>query len=230
MTNLKAITPGSIALVAVMCASLHASTVTVTDVVDGDTIIVDTRTRVQLLGLDAMGSAKGDYIEREKDWQATRFTTHFLKGKRVRLEQDPANRLKNHKDRWGRTLAYVYLEDGTFYNLAMIEQGYAVAYSRYRLKHSDGFKKAEGVAKKESRGLWKIARDGSSKKKGKRVYRKIFVARKGSKVFHEGSCLIAREIPLDERVTFHEKDEAIKLGYKSGRWCVPVLMKRFWGE
>jgi len=36
-------------------------------------------------------------------------------------------------DRYGRTLAYVYLEDGTFLNAEIIKQGYGFAYRYFLL-------------------------------------------------------------------------------------------------
>ena len=41
--------------------------------------------------------------------EASAFTKRMVEGKKVRLEYD-----QDRRDRFGRTLAYVYLEDGTF--------------------------------------------------------------------------------------------------------------------
>jgi len=207
-------------------SSLQANSVTVTDIVDGDTIIVDTHTLVQLLGVDALGTLQGDARNRELEKRSTTFTAHFLKGQRVELRYDSANRLKKHKDKWNRVLAYVYLEDGTLFNLAMIQHGYARAYTKYPLELVGEFKKAEQDVREKFIGLWAYLRSSSSQEKVSKTH-KVYVARNGSKVYHEASCVIAREIPLQERVTFHEEDEAIVLGYKRGHGCVPVLMKRF---
>ncbi len=51
-----------------------------------------------------------EYFGRE----ATAFTKKMVEGKRVRLEFDQANTHIGHKNRYKRTLAYVFLEDGTF--------------------------------------------------------------------------------------------------------------------
>jgi micrococcal nuclease len=51
----------------------------------------------------------------------------MVEGKRVRLEFDQANTLRGHKDRYRRTLAYVFLEDGTLLNAEIIKQGYGHA-------------------------------------------------------------------------------------------------------
>ncbi len=94
----------------------------VTRVVDGDTIIVGARERVRLIGVDTRETKHPqkpvEYIGRE----ATAFTKKMVEGKRVRLEFDQANTKIGHKDRYKRTLAYVFLEDGTFLNAEIIKQ------------------------------------------------------------------------------------------------------------
>ena len=67
-------------------------------IVDGDTIILDNKEHVRLIGIDAP-EKKEPYYRR-----ATRFLIKLAKGKRVRLEFDRENR-----DKFGRLLAYVYL-------------------------------------------------------------------------------------------------------------------------
>ena len=57
----------------------------------------------------------------------------MLEGKRVRLEYD-----QERQDRYGRTLAYVYLPDGTFANAEIIRRGYGHAYTRFPFRHLDG--------------------------------------------------------------------------------------------
>jgi len=46
----------------------------------------------------------------------------------VRLEYDQGT---GRNDRYGRTLAYVYLANGTLLNLEIIERGYGHAYTRF---------------------------------------------------------------------------------------------------
>lgn len=51
-------------------------------------------------------------------------------GKRVRLEFEQAKAATDHKDNTPkrRTLAYVYLEDGTFLNAEIVRQGFGHAH------------------------------------------------------------------------------------------------------
>ena len=72
----------------------------------------------------------------------------------MRLEFDQANAHIGHKDRYRRTLAYVFLEDGTFLNAEIIKQGYGFAYTRFPFKYTDEFRWHEKDARKQGRGLW----------------------------------------------------------------------------
>jgi micrococcal nuclease len=53
-----------------------------------------------------------------------------MMGKDVRLEYD-----QRHRDNYGRTLAFVYLEKGTCVNAEIIRQGYGVAQTRFPFQY-----------------------------------------------------------------------------------------------
>ena len=81
--------------------------------------------------------------------EASAFTKRLVEGKRVRLEYD-----WERADRYGRTLAYVHLPDGTFVNAEIILQGYGHAYTRFPFKYLDRFRQFEREARQAGRGLW----------------------------------------------------------------------------
>ena len=91
-----------------------------------------------------------EYFGRE----ATAFTRRMVQGKRVRLEFDQVNAHIGHKDKYRRTLAYVFLEDGTFLNAEIIKQGYGFAYMRFPFRYKDRFRRYEREARNKGRGLW----------------------------------------------------------------------------
>ena len=61
-------------------------------------------------------------------------------GKRVRLEFDQANAHLGHRDRYGRRLAYVFLEDGRLLNAGIVKQGYGFAYTRFPFERMEEFR------------------------------------------------------------------------------------------
>ena len=122
---------------------------------DGDTFHAKDKLgnviKVRLIGIDAPESRKTS----KKDVQyygkeAKVFLTNLILGKNVRLEFDVGK-----KDRYGRTLAYVYLEDGTFINAELVKQGYAVIMTvPPNVKYADLFLKLQQEAREAKRGLW----------------------------------------------------------------------------
>ena len=55
---------------------------------------------------------------------------------------------------FGRTLAYVYLEEGTFLNAEIVRQGYGHAYTQFPFKYLQEFRALEREAREAQRGLW----------------------------------------------------------------------------
>ena len=56
-------------------------------------------------------------------------------------------------DRYDRTLAYVYLEDGTFVNAWLLENGYAAVMTiPPNVKHEGLFRKLQREAREAKRG------------------------------------------------------------------------------
>ncbi len=139
---------GLVALALLLGASLaHAQLVE--RVVDGDTIVVRGVGRVRLIGVDTPETVDPrrpvEFFGRE----ASAFTKRLLEGQRVRLEYD-----RERSDRYGRTLAYVYLHDGTFANAEIVRRGYGHAYTRFPFRHLDRFRRLEREAREAGRGLW----------------------------------------------------------------------------
>jgi micrococcal nuclease len=53
-----------------------------------------------------------------------------------------------------RTLAYIFLEDGTLLNAEIIKQGYGHALTRYPFSRMEEFRRLEREAREQRRGLW----------------------------------------------------------------------------
>lgn len=128
----------------------------VVKVVDGDTFHAQDSAgnviKVRLIGIDAPESRKTpkedvQYYGKE----AKAFLTGLISGHNVRLEYDVGK-----KDRYGRTLAYVYMKNGAFINAELVRQGYAAAYTvPPNVRHADTFQQLQREAKEAKRGLWK---------------------------------------------------------------------------
>lgn len=127
----------------------------VTKVVDGDTFWANNGAekdiKVRLIGIDAPESRKtgkkeiGYFGKEAKD-----YLTKLLSEKYVKLVSDV-----DSLDRYGRTLAYVYLQNGMFVNAELVQNGYAVVMTiPPNVKYADLFLKLQTQARENKRGLW----------------------------------------------------------------------------
>ncbi|MBF0386495.1 MAG: thermonuclease family protein [Candidatus Omnitrophica bacterium] len=140
-----------------------AELVRVARVVDGDTFKLADGRRVRLLGIDTPemhesnkllrdASRSGQDVEIIKGLgrKACEYVRPLIEGRKVRLEFDIEK-----IDKYGRLLAYVYLEDGRFLNRLIIANGYAAPLSiPPNIKHADEFKELFKAARKAHLGLW----------------------------------------------------------------------------
>jgi micrococcal nuclease len=130
-------------------ASNSTHPATVTRNTDGDTLWLTHIGKTRLIGVDTPEV----YGEQECfGRQASAFTERVLPpGTRVRyrLGVDP-------QDRYGRTLAYIYLSDGRMFNELLVERGYATPLTiPPNVDYADRFVKAARKAREADRGLWK---------------------------------------------------------------------------
>lgn len=118
-------------------------------VIDGDTIQLDGGERVRLIGVDTPETVDPRRPVQYFGKEASAFTRKLTEGRTVRLEFGDET-----FDRYHRTLAYVYLPDGTFLNAEIIRQGYGFAYTRFPFRYQEEFVRLERQAREERRGLW----------------------------------------------------------------------------
>jgi len=124
----------------------------VTRVVDGDTLVLRYVGKVRLIGIDTPETVDPRKPVQRFGKEASAFTRRLVGGQQVRVEYD-----WNRRDRYERTLAYIYLLDGTFVNAEIIRQGYGFAYLEYPFKFSREFAEIEREARRDKKGLWSDA-------------------------------------------------------------------------
>ena len=138
-----------------MVASDSNALYSVVKVVDGDTLKIDMNGKEETLRL--IGINTPETVDPRKPVEcfgkeASNEAKKLLTGKKVRVEKDPT---QAERDKYQRLLAYVYGEDGLFFNKYTIEQGYAYEYTYdVPYKYQDEFKTAQRTAETAKRGLW----------------------------------------------------------------------------
>jgi micrococcal nuclease len=136
-------------------------------VYDGDTFQVEIDgkdEKVRMLGIDTPEKWDSEKFDRDqqrtgKDKETIKklgtlssdFTTRLIGGRNVFLQADTKG---DDKDKYGRLLRYVYLDDGTFVNLKIVEEGYANAYRKFNVSKQNEFIQAEIEAREKKKGLW----------------------------------------------------------------------------
>jgi micrococcal nuclease len=182
-------------------------------VIDGDTLRVDIdgiHEKVRLIGIDApegkdprkKRGKKVEYFSSE----AAQYADRHLRNRTVRLEFDRANSPNGHRDKYGRLLAYVYVGEELF-NLRIIRDGYAHAYTKFPFSMMEEFRQAEREARRAERGLWSSVTAPS----GKTVY----ITSTGSK-YHRDGCRFLNKSKVEANL-----ERVIDLGYEPCRVCRP---------
>ena len=131
--------------------------------VDGDTLVLENGQRVRLIGIDTPETHINNRLYRQAQRSQTdiqtiislgkeayKFTRNLVEGKRVRLEFDVEK-----YDKYNRLLCYVYLEDDTFVNAKIVQEGYASLLTiPPNVKYVDLFRALYQEARENNRGLW----------------------------------------------------------------------------
>lgn len=128
----------------------------VVDVIDGDTLDVwmdGKEVRIRLLGVDTPETVRPGSPVECFGRQASEFTKKALLGEVVSIETDPT---QSEYDRYGRLLAYVFLEgESLSFNQKLLSDGYATLYrNSVPIQLFEQFEEAERLARENDRGLW----------------------------------------------------------------------------
>lgn len=174
-------------------------------VFDGDTIQLQSGERVRYFGIDT--PELGD-VPQFMAVEARQRNLELVAGKRVRLEAD-----ETLKDRHGRRLAYVFLENGDMVNALLVREGLAhVLVSGPQARHFSALLENQRSAMKEGVGIW--SREGSGAGGA-------YMGNTRSYVFHRPDCVRAGEISRHNRRPFHTRRSAFWEGFHPCTICRP---------
>lgn len=179
---------------------LFSKNVKVKQVIDGDTVVLETGEHLRYIGIDCPEKDQPFYRE------AKEFNQKLVEGKEIKTEFDIQK-----KDKYGRTLAYVYIGK-IFVNAELIKNGLANLYTfPPNVKHTDYFLGLQNEAQSKKLGIWSE----------KRLAEPNYLARRNSKRFHRPTCSVIMSAPKKELLIFKTKDEALKQGYSPCKICQP---------
>ncbi len=174
---------------------------------DGDTVVLSVGTRVRYIGINAPEVAHEDRPAERFGTEARAFNRQLVYQKKVRLELD-----RESHDQYGRLLAYVFLEDGTFVNAKLLDEGHAYyLFRRPNTKYSDEFLRLQRQAMAKRVGLWKAFRNQTGP----------YLGNSRSKRFHSSSCTFGKATSTKNRVLFKMRYDAFWAGHSPCKRCNP---------
>ncbi|HJQ25806.1 MAG TPA: thermonuclease family protein [Blastocatellia bacterium] len=126
----------------------------VTRLLRADTLDVEGIGPVRMIGIETPDGKSPKEIYGKFGQNAMSFVERAALKQDVRLEFDPANAARGHKDDSGQTLAYVYTRDGTLLNNELLREGLAFLHPLEEFKMSSEFRSVEREAMQSQRGVW----------------------------------------------------------------------------
>jgi micrococcal nuclease len=212
----------------------------VVEVIDGDTVKIDTGEKVRYIGIDT--PEKGELFCEE----CKKKNEELVLGKEVGLERDISI-----TDKYGRLLAYVWVRD-LMVNSEMVRTGYAHAYTYPPdVKYSDLFVELEREARENGYGLWAEPETASSTEQTTTTIAATtttitttttttivatttttqpqpepqpqgqYVGSIKSDVFHYPSCFYVDRIKPENIIWFSSREDAFAHGYRPCKKCCP---------
>ena len=185
---------------------------TVRWVADGDSIVLENGRQIRYIGINAPEIEHEDRKAEPFGEKAKAINKNYVLHQSVRLEFD-----REKKDRYGRTLAYVYLRNGLFINAEMVSRGAAYfLYIRPNTRYMELFINEQQSAMHSRKGLWQNWRETKAE----------YIGNKRSRRFHLPACPHARRIKSINRVRFYKKWDAFLTGYAPAKRC----LSEWWPE
>ena len=128
----------------------HSRWVHAGKVFDGDTFRTTAGEKVRLLGINTPEVAHDKEPGQPFGTEAKRRLEQLIAGKMIRLQLD-----RDNKDDYGRTLAQLYLRDGSWINEQLVQEGLALAYTfAPNFQWANRLLIAEAEARMARRGIW----------------------------------------------------------------------------
>jgi len=180
---------------------------------DGDTVQLADGRSVRYIGVNAPEIDHVRNTAQPFGFEARTRNAELVAGKTVRLEFD-IERL----DDYGRTLAYVFLPDGSMVNERLLQEGLAFClFTPPDVKYESRLLAAQRAAMRARRGLWQNWREAEGR----------YVGNRNSRRFHLANCPEAKRIAPRNRITFSKRWDAFWAGYAPSRECQADFLNSF---
>ena len=128
-------------------------TATVDYVIDGDTVILDNEEKVRLIGINAPETEYQDRPAQPYSLEAKLALQELVLDKSVVVVPG-----RQETDRFGRTLAHLFVKNGINVQKALLQKGYAVVIAvPPNIDHIQEYDQVEQSAREKQLGIWRIS-------------------------------------------------------------------------
>jgi micrococcal nuclease len=184
-----------------------AESVRVKYINDGDTVQLADGRSVRYIGVNAPEIDHARQAAQPFGLEARALNAALVANQTVRLEYD-LERL----DDYGRSLAYVFLRDGSMVNEKLLQSGLAFCLFKLpNIKYENRLLAAQRAAMQAERGMWKDWREDGGR----------YIGNRNSRRFHLANCPEAKRISPRNRIIFSKRWDAFWAGYSPSRECQP---------
>ena len=178
-------------------------------IADGDTIILHDGRHVRYIGIDSPEIDHKNHRAEPMGNAARSMNRRLVDGWKLRLAYD-----REKKDRYGRTLAYVYRSDGLFVNAELLKQGFAhVLYRFPNISKEKILLSAQRIAMENGRGIWRHV-----DKDHKQPH--AYLGNRRSRRFHAHDCLMGQRISEKNQISLKNQWTGFWSGYAPARECI----------
>lgn len=175
---------------------------------DGDTVTLSDNRSLRYLGINTPEIDYQNHRAEPYAYAARRLNRKMVDGQPIRLEFE-----KKKTDRFGRLLVYVFLEDNTFVNRELLQNGYGYFYpSSYPGKYDDILLQAQRLAMSSKTGIWRDWKEPDR--------HASYIANRRSKRLHLSSCPNGKKISRKNKVRFKTMWDAYWEGYAPAKGCI----------
>lgn len=177
-------------------------------VIDGDTIVLENGSKVRYLGINAPEIPHKDSTGEKFGIEAAKLNRELALNKNVIIVQD-----SEKKDRFGRILAWVYLDDKRLVNEILVSKGLAhVCFHKESNKNRRVLIKAQNRAISSRYGIWSLPALRPEA---------YYIGNRRSLRLHRPSCKYGIKTSLKNRIIFHDRLDAYRKGYCRCKKCLP---------
>ncbi len=176
------------------------------EILDGDTGVLSSGAQVRYLGIDTPEEGEPFYLD------ATRANMALCIDKGIRLEYDGSE-----FDKYGRILAYVFVEDTIMINERLVAAGLASVYifpdDQKNMEYRSRLILAQSDARRAERGIWSLPPPEPLEVE--------YLGNPKSLRFHRPGCRTLRRTDRSHLLQQHSRDYFLDDGFSPCRICKP---------